>query len=146
MQTVKQYNESVYAHRRENANLKYDPAVKDQLSTQSSKTGLLIPKSNWAQPLDKGPFMAVKVGCGVTFTFGGLAVDHRTSGIIDVTGRVIPGVFGAGEVVGGLFYENYPGGSGLTSGAVFGKKAGLNAAALVRKAESKSAFGVSSRL
>ncbi len=77
VQTVKQYNESVYAHRSENSNLKYDPAVKDGLSTQSSKTGLLVPKSNWALPLDKGPFMAVKVGCGVTFTFGGLAVDHR---------------------------------------------------------------------
>jgi succinate dehydrogenase/fumarate reductase flavoprotein subunit len=41
---------------------------------------------------------------------------------------VVPGVFCAGEMVSGLFYENYPGGSGLTSGAVFGRKAGIHAA------------------
>ena len=77
--------------------------------------------------------MAVKVGCGVTFTFGGLAVDPETAGVIsNLTGKVAPGVFCAGEMVGGLFYENYPGGSGLTSGAVFGRKAGINAAKLAQ--------------
>lgn len=139
--SVKAYNEAVYAHRKENASrgLKWDPAVKDGLSTQSSQKQLKVPKSNWALPLDKGPFMAVRVGCGVTFTFGGLAVDPKTSGIISLSGKVIPGVFAAGEMVGGLFYENYPGGSGLTSGAVFGRKAGINASAI-------AARGVSSKL
>ncbi|KAH8819002.1 FAD binding domain-containing protein [Xylogone sp. PMI_703] len=132
--TVRNYNQAVYDHRKENGNLKWDPAIKDGLSTQSSKTSLNVPKSNWALPLDKGPYMAVKVGCGVTFTFGGLAVDHNTSGVIsNLTGEVIPGVFCAGEMVGGLFYENYPGGSGLTSGAVFGRKAGIRAAAMVER-------------
>jgi succinate dehydrogenase/fumarate reductase flavoprotein subunit len=79
--------------------------------------------------------MAVKVGCGVTFTFGGLAVDPKTAGVISVSGKVIPGIFAAGEMVGGLFYENYPGGSGLTSGAVFGRKAGFNAARLASGAQ-----------
>jgi tricarballylate dehydrogenase len=41
---------------------------------------------------------------------------------------VIPGLFAAGELVGGLFYHNYPGGTGLTSGAVFGRIAGRSAA------------------
>jgi succinate dehydrogenase/fumarate reductase flavoprotein subunit len=77
--------------------------------------------------------MAIKVGCGVTFTFGGLAIDNKTSGVIsNITGNVVPGVFCAGEMVGGLFYENYPGGSGLTSGVVFGRKAGIMAAAMVK--------------
>jgi succinate dehydrogenase/fumarate reductase flavoprotein subunit len=128
VETVKEYNNAIYQHRKEFGDLKWDPAVKDGLSTQSSKKSLKVPKSNWALAVDEGPFLAVKVGCGVTFTFGGLAVDPKTAGVISLTGRTVPGVFCAGEMVGGLFYENYPGGSGLTSGAVFGRKAGINAA------------------
>ncbi|KAE8446014.1 hypothetical protein EG329_012653 [Mollisiaceae sp. DMI_Dod_QoI] len=136
VRNVRAYNDAVYAHRKENASrgLKWDPAVKDGLSTQSSQTQLRVPKSNWALPLDQGPFMAVRVGCGVTFTFGGLAIDPKTSAVISLTGKAIPGVFCSGEMVGGLFYENYPGGSGLTSGAVFGRKAGRSAAAVARNA------------
>jgi succinate dehydrogenase/fumarate reductase flavoprotein subunit len=48
------------------------------------------------------------------------------------TGRPVPGLFVAGEMVGGLFYGNYPGGSGLTAGAVFGRKAGREAALRAR--------------
>lgn len=73
----------------------------------------------------------MKVGCGVTFIFGGLAVAPKTAGAVsNLTAEVVPGVFCAGEMVGGLFYENYPGGSELTSGAVFGRKAGVNIARL----------------
>ena len=148
VETIRAYNAAVHAHRQENLDLKWDPAVRDGLSTQSSKTSLAVPKSNWALPLNQGPYLAVKVGCGVTFTFGGLAVDHKTSGVIsNLTGEAIPGVFCAGEMLGGLFYENYPGGSGLTSGAVFGRKAGSRAAAMVKKDTRISpTIGVSSRL
>lgn len=132
--TVREFNEAVARHREEHHDAKWDPAVKDGLSTQSSQKSLRIPKSNWALPLTKGPFMATKVCCGVTFTFGGLAVDPKTSGVIsESTGRAIPGVYCCGEMLGGLFYENYPGGSGLTSGATFGRRAGIKAAALVLK-------------
>ena len=48
--------------------------------------------------------------------------------VMDTDGQVIPGLFAAGELVGGLFYFNYPGGTGLMSGAVFGKIAGAAAA------------------
>lgn len=44
--------------------------------------------------------------------------------------KPIKGLFAAGEMVGGIFYFNYPGGSGLTSGAVFGKIAGKYSAKL----------------
>ena len=47
--------------------------------------------------------------------------------------RPIPGLFACGEMVGGLFHGNYPGGSGLVSGAVFGKIAGESAAAAFSK-------------
>ena len=133
VETLKTYNEAVHQHRKEQPSLKWDPAIRDGISTQSAVKQLKIPKSNWTLPIDEGPFMAVKVGCGVTFTFGGLAVDPETAGVIsNLTGKVAPGVFCAGEMVGGLFYENYPGGSGLTSGAVFGRKAGINAAKLAQ--------------
>ncbi|KAF4414878.1 fumarate reductase flavo subunit precursor [Fusarium acutatum] len=127
--TVREYNEAVYAHRRENPNVKWDPAIRDGLSTQSSAKKLALAKSNWALPLDKGPYVAVKVTCGVTFTFGGVKVDPHTAQLIHgSTGNPVPNIFVAGEMVGGLFYSNYPGGSGLTSGAVFGAKAGKEAA------------------
>jgi tricarballylate dehydrogenase len=47
---------------------------------------------------------------------------------MDVAYRPIGGLYACGEAVGGLFYYNYPGGSGLVSGAVFGRIAGRSAA------------------
>ena len=86
-----------------------------------------MPKSNWAYTLDTPPFPAYAVTCGITFTFGGLRVNTDTQ-VIDTDERPIPGLYAAGELVGGLFYFNYPGGTGLTSGSVFGRIAGTNAA------------------
>ena len=101
----------------------FDPAIKDGRGTR----GLEVPKSNWANRLDQPPFDAYGVTCGITFTFGGLAVDAEAR-VQGEDGAPIPGLFAAGELVGGLFYFNYPGGTGLTSGAVFGRTAGANAA------------------
>jgi tricarballylate dehydrogenase len=101
----------------------FDPTTKDGRAAQ----GLAVPKSNWANRLDMPPFEAYGVTCGITFTFGGLHVDAEAR-VISEEGEPIPGLYGAGELVGGLFYHNYPGGSGLTSGAVFGRMAGRNAA------------------
>ncbi len=79
--------------------------------------------------IDEPPFEAYQVGCGITFTFGGLRDRRRdrrrcSTPIL----RPIPGLYAAGELVGGLFYFNYPGGTGLMSGAVFGRIAGAAAA------------------
>ena len=106
-----------------NGDTLFDPSVKDGLCTQ----GLAVPKSNWANPIDTPPFEAYGVTCGITFTFGGLHVDSNAR-VIDEAGSPIPGLYAAGEIVGGLFYFNYPGGTGLTSGSVFGRVAGSNAA------------------
>ena len=89
--------------------------------------GIFPPKSNWAQKLDSPPYLGYAVTCGITFTFGGLKIDANTQ-VQDNSDMPIPGLFAAGELTGGLFYNNYPGGSGLMSGAVFGKIAGENAA------------------
>jgi tricarballylate dehydrogenase len=50
---------------------------------------------------------------------------------LDTTDTVIPGLFAAGNATGGLFYNNYPGGTGLTNAAVFGRIAGESAAEFV---------------
>ena len=86
----------------------------------------LIPKSNWANTIDQPPFEAYAVTCGLTFTFGGLKIDTGAR-VMDTDGMPIPGLFAAGELVGGIFYFNYPGGTGLMNGAVFGRIAGTSA-------------------
>ncbi|OSD07588.1 FAD/NAD(P)-binding domain-containing protein [Trametes coccinea BRFM310] len=135
VRTVERYNEATRAFRAEHPDKEWDPAVKDGLSTQSSSVQLELPKSNWALPIEQPPFLAVEVTCGITFTFGGLAIEPGTAGVIsEKTGKPIRGLFCTGELVGGLFYGNYPGGSGLTGGAVFGRKAGEEAAKLAAAA------------
>jgi tricarballylate dehydrogenase len=101
----------------------FDPTALDGLGTR----GLDLPKSNWAQRLDKPPFVAYPVTGGITFTFGGVKVDGRTQ-VVDTRWEPIPGLYACGEMVGGLFHGNYPGGTGLMSGAVFGRIAGAAAA------------------
>ena len=82
-----------------------------------------VPKSNWANTLDEGPFEAYQITCGITFTFGGVRIDSKAQ-VQNTDYQSIEGLFAAGEMVGGIFYFNYPGGSGLINGAVFGKIAG----------------------
>jgi tricarballylate dehydrogenase len=101
----------------------YNPAILDGVAT----AGISPAKSNWALPIDKPPYEAFVTTTGVTFTFGGLKIDDKNA-VQDLADRPIPGLFAAGELVGGLFYENYPGGTGLMSGSVFGKLAGQHAA------------------
>ncbi len=102
----------------------FHPNVRDGRSA----AGLRVPKSNWANPLDTPPFQAYAVTCGVTFTFGGVSISTKGA-VQSVVGADIPGLYAAGEMVGGLFYFNYPSGTGLVSGAVFGKIAGSEAGA-----------------
>ena len=108
----------------------FDPTRLDAKRTE----GIQPPKSNWALPLDAPPFTGYAVTCGITFTFGGLRID-REARVLDGEGRPIGGLYAAGELVGGLFWGNYAGGSGLMAGSVFGRIAGTGAAraALARR-------------
>ena len=117
LQTLREYNAA--AHGIEG----FDPAAKDGLSTQ----GLTPEKTNWALRLDKPPFYAYTATGGITFTFGGLKVDEEAR-VIGTDWRAIPGLTACGEMVGGLFYDNYPAGTGLVSGATFGRIAGRTSA------------------
>jgi tricarballylate dehydrogenase len=114
---IKAYNAAV------RTDVPFDPNVKDGRCT----AGLAVNKSNWANTIDTPPFEAYAVTCGITFTFGGLRINTDAQ-VISTDGDPIPGLYAAGELVGGIFYFNYPGGTGLTNGAVFGRIAGANAA------------------
>ncbi|MPZ60991.1 MAG: FAD-dependent tricarballylate dehydrogenase TcuA [Propionibacteriales bacterium] len=114
---IEHYNEAV------RTDIPFNPNVKDGRRT----VGLPVDKTNWANTVDQPPFEAYAVTAGITFTFGGLRIDNRAR-VLDTGGAIIPGLHACGELVGGLFYFNYPGGTGLTSGSVFGKIAGEAAA------------------
>src|SRR3974390_121011 len=116
LREIAEYNAAV------DAETPFDPNVKDGRGTH----GLPIAKSNWANRIDEPPFEAYGVTCGITFTFGGLRINTDAQ-VIDSDMNVIEGLYAAGEIVGGIFYLNYPGGSGLTNGAVFGRIAGGHA-------------------
>jgi tricarballylate dehydrogenase len=117
VKTIEEYNTSV------EDSVTFDPTLKDGRRTK----GLAVDKTNWANTISDPPFEAYQVTCGITFTFGGLRVS-RNAEVLGGDGNVIPGLFACGELVGGLFYFNYPGGTGLTSGSVFGRIAGRESA------------------
>lgn len=71
--------------------------------------------------------------CGITFTFGGLRIDSEAH-VVDVGGMPISGLFACEELAAGIFFFNYPGGTGLTNGSVFGRIAGTAAARSVLQA------------
>src|SRR3954470_16804676 len=100
----------------------YNPAILDGKHTK----GVTPPKSNWALPIDEPPYSGFVVTCGITFSFGGLKINNQGN-VLDLVDKPIPGLFAAGELVGGLFYQNYPGGTGLMNGAVFGRLSGKSA-------------------
>ena len=117
LKSIAEYNKAV------RSDIPFNPNVKDGRHTE----GLAVNKSNWANTIDQPPFEGYAVTCGLTFTFGGVRIT--TDGeVLNTDYQPIRGLYAAGELVGGLFYFNYPGGSGLTSGAVFGRIAGTTAA------------------
>lgn len=120
--TIRDYNAAVQT------GIPFDPNVKDGRCT----IGLEVNKTNWANTIDEAPFEAYATTCGITFTFGGLRINGKAE-VLDTDMQEIPGLYACGELVGGLFYNNYPGGTGLMAGAVFGKIAGGSAAERARE-------------
>ncbi len=100
-----------------------DYVIRDGRSTR----GITPPKTNWARRIDTPPFTSFAAACGITFTYGGLKVNPRMQ-VIDKRDRPINGLYGCGELTGGFFFYNYPGGAGLMRGAVSGRVGGRNAA------------------
>lgn len=110
--TVSDFNNSI------DRSITFDPNIKDGRMAATEPV-----KSNWAAPIETGPFYAYGVTCGITFTFGGIKSDTHGR-VLNGEGKHIQGLYVAGEMLGGLFSANYPGGSGLAAGCVFGRRAG----------------------
>lgn len=116
-QTVAEYNNACRPG-------EYKPLELDALATH----GITPPKSNWAHPLDQPPYYAYPVISSNVLTFGGLKVDPRAR-VLNKEGDPIRGLYAAGEILG-TYYGNYAGGTSVLKGAVFGRIAGRDAAAL----------------
>jgi len=88
-------------------------------------------RTSFAQPLDTAPFYAVKVTAGIHHTMGGLKIDPETH-VLNAAGEIIPGLFAAGEVTGGVHGGNRLGGNAVADFVVFGRIAGEQAAAAAK--------------
>jgi succinate dehydrogenase/fumarate reductase flavoprotein subunit len=87
------------------------------------------PKAGLAYPIRKPPFYAFfPLIPGITSSFGGPMINANAE-VLEADGRVLPGLFAAGEVTGGLFFNDYIGGSALANCLVMGRRAGERAAA-----------------
>jgi tricarballylate dehydrogenase len=120
LSTIKEFNETVRDDR------PFIPYEQDGRRTR----GLNPDKTNWAQRVDKPPYRAYAVVCGLTMTYGGLKTNEKAQ-VMDTTERPIKGLYAVGEITGGFFYFNYVGAAGLTRGAVMGRIAGAEAASNV---------------
>ena len=80
-------------------------------------------RTSFANPLDTAPYYAIKVTAGVHHTMGGLTINTNTE-VLDTNGNVIPGLFAAGEITGGVHGANRLGGNAVADFTVFGRIAG----------------------
>ena len=116
-----------------------NPFEPDELDGNAAE-GIEPPKSNWAIGLSEPPYYCYEVTGGIMFAFG--RVDQTVDAeVLDTTGDPISGLYAAGNSTGGLFYDNYPGGTGLTNAAVFGRVAAEEAAAVALKEEAAADWG-----
>lgn len=119
--TVDEYNVAVVSDG------PFDHKVLDKCHT----SGLAIPKSHWAQRLDKPPYYAVKLRPGITFTYMGVRVrdDGR---VLMLDGQPFDNIYAAGEIMSGnILSTGYLAGFGMTIGSVWGRRAGTAAASNV---------------
>ncbi len=124
LKTIQEFNASV-----DESNV-FDPTIKDGRSTNN----LSLNKTNWANKLDTPPFRAFPVTGGITFTYGGVKINSNSE-VLNEKGEPIRGLYACGEMAGGIFFYGYPGGSGLTSGAVFGRNAGYSASKYIQESK-----------
>ena len=113
--TVKSFNEAAIGDA-----TRFDATGCDGLATD----GLMPPKSNWARPITRPPFVAYPLMGAIAYTFGGVATNEKAE-LLGGDG-VIPGLYAAGEVTG-HFYGTAPNAVAMLRATVFGKIAGEGA-------------------
>jgi tricarballylate dehydrogenase len=102
----------------------FDHTILDDCAT----SGLTIPKSHWARPIDKPPFYGYPLRPGITFTYLGVRVNQQ-SRILLKDGTPTANMYAAGEIMAGnVLGKGYLAGIGMTIGTVFGRIAGEGAA------------------
>jgi tricarballylate dehydrogenase len=110
-----------------NAAVRHDiPYDRSKLDGRRTE-GLTPDKTNWANPIDEPPFYALPVTGGITFTFGGIAVNTNGE-VLNAEGTSIPGLYASGDVIG-IFFYNYPACTGQTRNVVFSLAAARHAVA-----------------
>jgi len=115
-ETIDSYNAAVQPG-------EFDPSRLDGKCT----IGIEPPKSNWAYPLDRGPFFAYPLTAAITFTYGGIKTDTQAR-VVTGNGAPIPGLYAAGEIAG-LFYHEYPAATSVLRAITFGRIAGAGISA-----------------
>ena len=83
-------------------------------------------------PLTKAPYYAIEVEPVIHHTMGGIKINTRAE-VVDDSGNVIPGLYAAGEVTGGVHGGNRLGGNAVADIIVFGRIAGISATEYVFK-------------
>ena len=101
----------------------YNKAVREGASNKLTPPNTL----KNAPLLEKGPFLAFPFQGGMTATFGGPKISVKAE-VLNTEGRPIPGLYAAGNAIGGLFYDDYIVGSQLTAAVIWGRVAGEEAA------------------
>jgi len=115
--TIKTFNTAVRAGT-------FDHTVLDDCHTE----GLTPPKSHWARPIDRPPFLAYPLRPGITFTYLGVTVDLQAR-VIFGDGTPARNIYAAGEIMAGnILRKGYIAGVGMTIGTVMGRLAGQEAA------------------
>lgn len=115
LRTIRDYNAAAQSG-------PYNPTDRDGKAT----SGVVPPKSNWAQPIDETDLYAYPIMCANTFTCGGVKIT-RDGEVVNRDGHPIPGLYAAGETVG-LYYGMYVGATSVMRGLVFGRRAGMDIA------------------
>jgi len=111
-----------------------DPARFDASRADGlAAVGLEPPKSNWARALDRAPYLAWPLAGAIAYTFGGIATNPSAE-VLNENGP-IPGLYAAGEITG-HFYRRAPNAVAMMRALVFGRIAGISAAARLRKTDS----------
>ena len=106
----------------------FNNAVKD-----GKAPGAVPPKEGLAYKVEKPKFYAIyPLVPGITLTFGSIKTNTKAQ-VLEADGRVMPGIYAAGECAGGLFYDDYVGGGSLANCLATGRIAGRQAAAAKKK-------------
>lgn len=103
----------------------WNGAVKNKKDAEFGRT------TGMDNELSAGPFYAIKIAPGIHYTMGGVKVNTNSE-VVTKDGKPIPGLFAAGEVIGGLHGQNRIGGNSVADIIIFGRQAGIKSADFVK--------------